>query len=42
VAYDEWNVWFRTDDGQLEETYTLADALAVATYLNIFVRQSGS
>lgn len=29
----------RTDDGRLEEIYTLADALAVATYLNIFVRQ---
>ena len=40
VAYDEWNVWYRTDDGRLEERYTLADALAVATYLNVFVRQS--
>jgi alpha-L-arabinofuranosidase len=39
VAYDEWNVWFRTNDGQLEERYNLADALAVATYLNVFVRQ---
>ena len=39
VAYDEWNVWYRTDDGRLEERYTLADALAVATYLNVFVRQ---
>ena len=39
VAYDEWNVWFRTDDGQLEERYNLADTLAVATYLNVFVRQ---
>jgi alpha-N-arabinofuranosidase len=38
IAYDEWNVWFRTDDGQLEERYTFPDALAVATYLNIFVR----
>jgi alpha-N-arabinofuranosidase len=38
IAYDEWNVWFRTDDGTLEERYTFADALAVATYLNIFVR----
>lgn len=39
VAYDEWNVWFRTKgDNQLEERYDLADALAVATYLNIFVR----
>jgi alpha-N-arabinofuranosidase len=40
VACDEWNVWYRTDDGQLEERYTLADALAVATWLNVFVRQS--
>ena len=40
MAYDEWNVWYRTDDGRLEERYTLADALAVATYLNVFVRKS--
>jgi len=38
IAYDEWNVWFRTKDGALEERYTFPDALAVATYLNIFVR----
>jgi alpha-N-arabinofuranosidase len=38
VAYDEWNVWFRNRDNQLEERYTLSDALAVATYLNAFVR----
>jgi alpha-L-arabinofuranosidase len=38
VAYDEWNVWYRTADGALEERYNLADALAVATYLNVFVR----
>jgi len=38
IAYDEWNVWFRTDDGALEERYNFSDALAVATYLNIFVR----
>jgi len=38
IAYDEWNVWFRTDDGKLEERYNFSDALAVATYLNIFVR----
>ena len=38
VAYDQWNVWYRTD-GQLAERYNLADALAVATYLNVFVRQ---
>ena len=40
VAYDEWNVWYRTGDGRLEERYNLADALAVATYLNVFVRKS--
>jgi alpha-N-arabinofuranosidase len=38
IAYDEWNVWFRTSDGTLEERYSMADALVVATYLNIFVR----
>ena len=44
VAYDEWNVWFRERGYEasvagLEERYTLADALAVATYLNIFIRR---
>lgn len=40
VAYDEWNVWFRARSYEtaLEERYTLADALAVATYLNVFIR----
>ena len=40
VAYDEWNVWFRerAAEAQLEERYTLSDALAVATYLNVFAR----
>jgi alpha-N-arabinofuranosidase len=38
IAYDEWNVWYRTEDGTLEERYDFDDALAVATYLNIFVR----
>jgi alpha-N-arabinofuranosidase len=38
IAYDEWNVWFRTHDGVLEERFRFPDALAVATYLNIFVR----
>ncbi len=40
VAYDEWNVWFREREAGLEERYTLADALAVATYLHAFVRHS--
>ncbi len=41
VAYDEWNVWYRARKAEtrLEERYNLADALAVATYLNVFVRQ---
>ena len=40
VAYDEWNVWFRerAAETQLEERYNLSDALAVATYLNVFAR----
>lgn len=40
IAYDEWNVLFpeTTPDSPLKERYTLADALAVATYLNIFIR----
>jgi alpha-L-arabinofuranosidase len=42
IAYDEWNVWFRERDGTkgLEERYTLADALAVTTYLHGFVRHA--
>lgn len=44
VAYDEWNVWYRERSpearkGGLEERYSLADALAVAAYLNIFIRR---
>jgi alpha-L-arabinofuranosidase len=38
IAYDEWNVWFRAMTGGLEERYNVSDALAVGTYLNIFVR----
>ena len=40
VAYDEWNVWFRAHGpaSGLEEIYSLGDALAVATFLNVFVR----
>ena len=38
IAYDEWNVWYRQMTGALEERYTFADALAVGTYLNIFIR----
>jgi alpha-L-arabinofuranosidase len=38
IAYDEWNVWYRTMTVDLAERYDFSDALAVATYLNIFVR----
>jgi alpha-N-arabinofuranosidase len=46
IAYDEWNVWYRTVPGSaggtadLAERYTFDDALAVATYLNIFIRNA--
>ena len=45
IAYDEWNIWYRTRtaaDRQsgIEEQYDLSDALALASYLNIFVRES--
>ncbi len=40
IAFDEWNVWYREpgSGASLEEQYDLSDALAVATYLNIFIR----
>ena len=46
IAFDEWNVWWRTRDhaariGGVEERYTLTDALAIATYLNGFIRHCG-
>ena len=41
VAYDEWNVWYRAHQPErLEEKYDLSDALAVAAYLNVFVRRA--
>ena len=44
IAFDEWNVWYRTRSledriGGVEERYNLTDALAIATYLNGFIRQ---
>lgn len=42
VAYDEWNVWFVGRDNEPDERYSLSDALAVATYLNAFVRHADS
>ena len=43
ICFDEWNVWdpVRAPGEQgAEELYTLSDALAVAVWLNVFVRQS--
>jgi len=44
VAYDEWNVWYRARGPVhrrtgIEEQYDLSDALAVAAYLNVFIRR---
>ncbi|MDR1865829.1 MAG: alpha-N-arabinofuranosidase [Bacteroidales bacterium] len=41
IAFDEYNVWYRArgEEGN-EEVYNLEDALVVATYLNIFVRNA--
>ncbi|OTA90821.1 glycoside hydrolase family 51 protein [Hypoxylon sp. CO27-5] len=43
ICFDEWNVWDperAPGDKGAEEQYTLSDALAVAVWLNVFVRQS--
>lgn len=43
ICFDEWNVWDpeRADGTKgAEEQYTLSDGLAVASWLNLFVRQS--
>ena len=43
ICFDEWNVWDpRRAPGEkgAEELYTLSDALAVAIWFNVFVRQS--
>ncbi|KAI1318740.1 glycoside hydrolase superfamily [Xylariaceae sp. FL0255] len=43
ICFDEWNVWDplrAPGDLGAEETYTLSDSLAVAVWLNVFVRQS--
>lgn len=43
ICFDEWNVWDpkrAPGDKGAEELYTMSDALAVAVWLNVFVRQS--
>jgi alpha-N-arabinofuranosidase len=44
IAFDEWNVWYRTrkDEEQLyEEVYELKDALFIAGAFNVLHRMSG-
>jgi len=47
IAWDEYNVWYRARSGEaalgeraLEEHYNLEDALVVAGFLNVFVRNA--
>jgi alpha-N-arabinofuranosidase len=47
IAWDEYNVWYRARGGKfaqgtyaLEEHYDLEDALVVAEFLNVFVRNA--
>ena len=47
IAWDEYNVWYRaragehvTGDRALEEHYNLEDALVIAGFLNVFVRNA--
>jgi alpha-N-arabinofuranosidase len=41
IAFDEYNVWYRAkgEEGN-EEIYNLEDALVIAGYLNVFVRNA--
>lgn len=41
IAFDEYNVWYRAHGHEgNEEVYNLEDALVVATYLNVFIRNA--
>jgi len=41
IAYDEWNVWYRTGPREgLEEIYTFEDALAMGLFFNSFFRHA--
>ncbi len=54
LAFDEWNVWYRTQNAEsvnghgkfaqhlVEEEYNLEDALVVAGFLNSFIRHADS
>ena len=41
IAYDEWNVWYRTGEREgLEEIYDVEDALAMGMFMNAFFRHA--
>ena len=41
IAYDEWNVWYRTGNREkLEEVYNFEDALAMGMFFNSFFRHA--
>jgi alpha-L-arabinofuranosidase len=41
IAYDEWNVWYRTGNREkLEEVYNFEDALAMGMFFNEFFRHA--
>jgi alpha-N-arabinofuranosidase len=41
IAYDEWNVWYRTGERErLEEVYNFEDALAMGMFFNAFFRHA--
>jgi alpha-N-arabinofuranosidase len=41
IAYDEWNVWYRTGNREkLEEVYNVEDALAMGVFFNAFFRHA--
>lgn len=41
IAYDEWNVWYRTGNAQkLEEIYNFEDAVAMGVFFNAFFRRA--
>ena len=41
IAYDEWNVWYRTGNREkLEEIYNFEDAVAMGGFFNSFIRRA--
>jgi alpha-N-arabinofuranosidase len=41
IAYDEWNVWYRTGNREkLEEVYNVEDAVAMGVFFNAFFRHA--